>query len=105
MRPTRRTFLLSSAAGTAALCGYSRSAARPEPSERLRVGAVGVAGQGFGALRSIATGGAEIVALCDVDTRRQQVVDQRAFFKNARFLTDFRRMIDAGGLDAVMVAT
>src|SRR5262249_52354095 len=105
MRPTRRHFLLSSAVGVAAWCSYAESADKPAPSERLRVGAVGIAGQGFGDLRAIAAGGAEVVALCDVDTRRKQVVEQREHFDKAKFYTDFRKMIDAGGLDAVMVAT
>src|SRR5262245_720069 len=105
MRPTRRHFLLSSAAGVASLCGYAESADKPAPSERLRVGAIGIAGQGGHDLGEIAKTDAEIVALCDVDTKRKQVVDQVARFKNAKFYTDYRKMIDAKGLDAVMVAT
>src|SRR5262245_10534587 len=107
-RLSRRHFLMSAAAAGAAgfglrpLLGESK---KPAPSERLRVGAVGIAGQGFGDLRSIADGGAEVIALCDVDTKRTDVVKQREHFKDAKFYTDFRKMIDAGGLDAVMVAT
>jgi predicted dehydrogenase len=102
--PTRRTFLLGTASAAAALCSYTHGA-DPAPAERLRVGAVGIAGQGFGDLRAIAAGGAEVVALCDVHESRDQVKQQRDHFKKAKFFTDFRKMIDAGGLDAVMVAT
>jgi predicted dehydrogenase len=103
-RPTRRHFLLGTASATAALLSYT-DGSRAAPSERVRVGAVGIAGQGFGDLRALAKGGAEIVALCDAHEGRKEVGAQRDHFKSAKFFTDFRKMIDAGGLDAVMVAT
>jgi predicted dehydrogenase len=103
---TRRHFLLSTAALGAAGFGLKPASARPlAPSERLRVGAVGIAGQGASDLAQIAAAGAEIVALCDVDTQRKQVVEQIKRHSRAKFYTDFRKMIDAGGLDAVLVAT
>ena len=106
---SRRHFLLSSAAAGAAGFGLRPSAAlaqkKPAPSERLRLGAVGVAGQGGADLGAIAAAGAEVVALCDVDTRRKEVIEQVKRYPKAKFFTDFRKMIDAGGLDAVLVAT
>src|SRR5262249_13708293 len=106
---TRRHFLLSTAALGAAGFGLRPSLAsqdkKPAPSERLRVGAVGFGGQGSGDLSAIASAGAEIVALCDVDERRKDVASHRERFSKAKFYADFRKMIDAGGLDAVMVAT
>lgn len=105
---TRRHFLLTAAAAGAAGFGLKPSHAadkKPAPSERLRVGAVGIAGQGGHDLSQIAGAGAEIVALCDVDTKRAQVVAQIKKYPKAAFYTDFRKMIDKGGLDAVMVAT
>jgi predicted dehydrogenase len=101
---TRRTFLLGTATATVALCSY-RHGSIAAPSERVRVGAIGIAGQGFGDLRAIAAGGAEIVALCDVHEARKEVQQQITHFSKAKFYTDFRKMIDAGGLDGVMVAT
>ncbi len=103
---TRRTFLLSSAAAGLA-AGVSTAAAprRLAPSEKLRVGAIGIAGQGAHDLDAVKAAGAEIVALCDVDTQRKQVLSQRKVYASAKFFTDFRKMIDAGGLDAVIVAT
>lgn len=103
-RPSRRTFLLGTASAAVATFSYAHGATLA-PSERLRVGAVGIAGQGFGDLRAIAAGGAEVVALCDVHESRKEVQDQRKHFSKAKFYTDFRKMIAAGGLDAVMVAT
>ncbi len=107
-RPTRRHFLLSTAAAGAAGFGWRPSLAfakKLAPSERLRIGAIGIAGQGFSDLRTIAKAGAEIVALCDVDETRGEVAAQRERFSTAKFYPDYRKMIDAGGLDAVMVAT
>ena len=107
-RSTRRHFLLSTAAAGAAGFGLGPALGAPRklpPSERLRVGAVGIAGQGQSDLDAIAAAGAEIVALCDVDTQRKEVVAQRKRHAKAKFHTDFRKLIDAGGLDAVMVAT
>jgi predicted dehydrogenase len=100
-RLDRRRFLLSATVATLGL----RSVSARRDTDKLRVGAIGIAGQGFSDLRAIAAAGAEIVALCDVDTKRDQVVEQIKHFSKAKFYTDFRKMIDAGGLDAVMVAT
>lgn len=105
---TRRHFLLSSAAAGAAGFGLRPSPAfarKLAASDRLRVGAIGIAGQGASDLGPIAAAGAEIVALCDVDTQRPEVVAQRKRYPKAKFYADFRKLIDAGGLDAVMVAT
>ena len=103
-QPSRRTFLLGTASATVALCSYQHGSIAA-PSERVRVGAIGIAGQGYGDLREIAAAGAEIVGLCDVHESRKQVQEQIKHFTKAKFFTDFRKMIDAGGLDAVMIAT
>ena len=116
-RVNRRFFLLSAAAAGAAGFGVRPSLAfakKLAPSERLRVGAIGIAGQGGSDLSAIAAAGAEIVALCDVHEGRVEVrnkkkvypiAEQRKTYPKAKFYTDFRKMIDAGGLDAVMVGT
>jgi predicted dehydrogenase len=103
-RLTRRTFLLSAAAASVTAHASARPR-RPAPIERLRVGAIGIAGQGGGDLNQVANAGAQIVALCDVDTERKEVIAQRKTYARAKFYTDFRKMIDAGGLDAVIVGT
>ncbi|MFM7149787.1 MAG: Gfo/Idh/MocA family protein, partial [Gemmataceae bacterium] len=108
-RVSRRHFLLSAGAAGAAGFGLkpspSQAARKLAPSERLRIGAIGIGGQGAGDLNAIAATGAEIVALCDVDEDRGEIVGFRKRFDKAKFYPDFRKMIDAGGLDAVMVAT
>src|SRR5262249_49354012 len=74
------------------------------PSERVRVGVVGIGNQGafnWGELAGKTD--AQIVALCDVDERMTAAA--RKQFPKAVFFTDFRKMIDAKGLDAVLCAT
>jgi predicted dehydrogenase len=104
-RLTRRHFLQASAA--ASLAGTFSFAADKKlpPSERLAVAAVGIAGQGGSDLGAIAAAGAEIVALCDVDTKRKEVGQMRERFPKARFYPDYRKMLDQKGIDALMVAT
>ena len=65
---------------------------------------VGVGNQGaynWGQLAGVPN--CEVVALCDVDERMTAAA--RKQFPKAAFYTDFRKMIDAKGLDAVVVAT
>jgi predicted dehydrogenase len=104
MRISRRRFLqATAAAGLSAPLVRVARAARPPANERLAVGVIGVAGQGEHDWKNIAAGGAEIVAWCDVDENRTGTA--RKFAPDAKFYTDFRKLIDHKGLDAVMVAT
>jgi predicted dehydrogenase len=102
-RLSRRGFLASSAA----LAGFPHivraDKKKPPASERLTVGVVGVAGQGGYDLREVAKAGAEIVALCDVVENRAEAA--RKEFPKANYFTDFRKMLDMKGIDAVVVAT
>jgi predicted dehydrogenase len=105
-RLSRRRFLQTTAlAGAAGLsASLARAAAKKLPaSERLAVGVIGVAGQGEYDWTNIVAGGAEVVAWCDVDESRTKKA--RETFPHAKFYTDFRRLIDQKGIDAVLVAT
>jgi predicted dehydrogenase len=96
---SRRHFLMSAA--TAAL---SAPLLRAAPSERVRVGVVGVGNQGaynWGQLAGVPS--CEVVAICDVDER--MTAGARKQFPKAVFFTDYRKMIEAKGLDAVLCAT
>lgn len=67
----RRHFLMSSAAATTAL----KSSSLASPNDTIRVGIVGVRGQGNSHIREYAgMKNVEIAAICDVD---EQVLDQR----------------------------
>jgi predicted dehydrogenase len=83
-----------------------RSAAddtKPSANERVHVGVIGVAGQGEYDWTEVDKAGAAIVALCDVAEKRTGKVRER--FPEAKFYSDFRRLLDQKGLDAVVIAT
>src|SRR2546423_5833347 len=91
-RLSRRSFL-HTAAGAALSAGLlAADQKKPPASERLRVGVIGVTGQGGGDMDQVAAAGAEVAALCDVDERRAGPVRER--FPRAAFYTDFRRLVD-----------
>ncbi|MBL9163831.1 MAG: Gfo/Idh/MocA family oxidoreductase [Planctomycetaceae bacterium] len=76
------------------------------PEQKLRIASVGVGNKGRDDLECIASApGAEIVALCDVDTNFLGSA-QQAFPKAAPF-RDYRVMLDklGKGIDAVIVST
>lgn len=75
------------------------------PSERVALGGIGVGGMGGGDVAKMATLGAEVVALCDVDLERARATFDR--FPKARRYRDFREMIAAEGdrIDAYTVST
>ena len=62
------------------------------PSEKLRVAAIGAAGRATSNINGLADAGAEIVALCDVDTRRTDAMRKK--FPNAPFFTSHTEMMD-----------
>jgi predicted dehydrogenase len=101
-RLSRRTFLQTTALTLAPALSRADEPKLPA-SDRLRVGVIGLAGQGKYNWGQVSKAGAEIVALCDVDENRAG--DARERFPKATFDVDFRRMLDRKGLDAVVVAT
>ncbi len=70
-------------------------------SDKLNVGVIGVGGQGGYSVGGVS--GENMVALCDVDAKILGGVAEK--FPGAKTYSDFRKMIDAGGLDAVCVCT
>jgi predicted dehydrogenase len=105
-RISRRRFLQTSAALGAAGWGAGLLPAagqKGSPNEWLHVGIIGVAGQGEYDTNGVVGAGVEVVALCDVDERRAGRARER--FPRAKFYTDYRRLIDAKGPDAVVIAT
>jgi predicted dehydrogenase len=103
---SRRRFLARGAAATALFQVVPGSVlglngAEP-PSERLNIGAIGVAGQGRSNLNQLASH--NIVALCDVDWAHAAGTFKA--FPKAKQYRDFRKMLDeVKELDAVIVAT
>ena len=74
------------------------------PSGKLNIAGVGVGGMGQNNVAKCADAGANIVALCDVDSKYSAGVFKK--YPNARQWTDFRKMLDEQkDIDAVVVAT
>ena len=101
----RRRFLTAAGMGVAALgagfLGYRRYR-EVTPGDRLVVGFIGVGGQGGYNLAQVSEH-AYVAALCDVDEGR--AANAREVFPHATFYTDFRRLVEQKGLDAVVIAT
>jgi predicted dehydrogenase len=105
---SRRQFLRRSgslAAGGAAApylipSGVLASDARPGANDRIGVGYIGVGRRG-NQLMGLPPEG-RIVAAADVDRRRAEAV---AAARKCRAYTDYRKMLDADDIDAVVVAT
>lgn len=102
-RLSRRRFLQTGSAAALSASMMLAEDKKPPASERLRVGIIGVAGKGESNWQAVAAAGAEIAAICDVDETRIDKI-QMAHPK-AVFFTDFRELIDAKGIDAVVVST
>jgi predicted dehydrogenase len=104
MLTSRRTFLQAAAAAAT----YRAYAATP-PSDRIRVGFIGLGNQGTGRLRQfLKQQDVVAAAVCDVDqTRldRASGVVSAAQGQKPEAYRDFRRLLDRKDLDAVMVGT
>lgn len=98
MPVSRRQFLATSTAAFVATPFFVRAGSL---SEKLRIGVIGVANRGNDNLGGVAH--EEVAALCDVDASFLAGAAQR--FPRARTYRDYRAMIAAGGLDAVVVST
>ena len=73
------------------------------PSERVRVGAIGVGGRGTLLLQQLPES-AELVALCDCNESRAEQFKAKAHGQWPVY-QDFRRILDRKDIDAVIVAT
>ncbi|MFO0909603.1 MAG: Gfo/Idh/MocA family oxidoreductase [Isosphaeraceae bacterium] len=104
----RRTFLAAGAAGLVAATGPARSG-RAAPADRVRIAVIGVRGRGADLAREFAAdGGADVVALCDIDDAsfaKPLKALESAGKKAPRIEKDFRRLLDDREIDAVAIAT
>jgi predicted dehydrogenase len=104
----RRTFLKRAAAATAAfqvvpghVLGLN---GQTPPSGRLNVAGIGVGGMGGNNIAKCAEAGANIAALCDVDTGYAAKTFKK--YPQATVYTDYRELLDRQkDIDAVVIAT
>ena len=105
---SRRTFVQMAAAGLSLAATPPGRASAP-PSDRIRVGFIGLGGQGTGRLNQFMKhSDVDAVAVCDVDRthldRAVALVEKTQGHKPEAF-GDFRKLLETKDLDAVMVAT
>jgi predicted dehydrogenase len=102
-RTNRRRFLKNSALAGVGL--WVASGATPgqgrSPNEKLNIGIIGSDGRGAANTASVAS--ENIVALCDVDDLRLAKAAQK--YPAATKYSDWRKLVDQKGLDAVVVST
>lgn len=100
---SRRDFL--GAAGAAALSAraYSQVAGA---GNRLRVGVIGCGGMAMGHMKTLLkmreSDNVEVAAVCDIYEKRLQ---QAATLTGARAFKDYRRLLEEGDIDYVLIAT
>ncbi|HEY0622819.1 Gfo/Idh/MocA family oxidoreductase [Sphingomonas sp.] len=109
---TRRAFIdgvlkATAAAGMAAAAPWAVSAAGAEPvaGDRVRLGVIGTGDRGRTLIRNILkTRNCTVAAICD--NFEPHLTKGRALVSpGTRAFADHRAMLDAGGLDAVVIAT
>jgi len=104
---SRRDFMNRAAAAAATFTVVPRyvlgGKALAAPSDKLNIACIGIGGRGGSNLNGVSR--ENIVALCDVDTRRTGKTFKN--YPNAKRYTDFRRMLDEmdNHIDAVVVST
>jgi predicted dehydrogenase len=109
---TRRSFIdqvlkASAGAGMAAAAPWAAFAAGAEPAQkdRVRLGVIGTGDRGRTLIRNIAkTRNCTVAAICD-DYDPHLAKGRALVAANTPAFTDHRAMLDAGGLDAVVIAT
>jgi predicted dehydrogenase len=112
---SRREFLhsaskagLTVAAGLAApniFLNRTRAATGENPSEFVRIGFIGLGGQGSGNLRAMMK---NAVAVCDVDKTHLQAARQSVEKANGlpcAAFSDYRKMLEDKSIDAVLIST
>lgn len=100
-----RTITLAALVGPNVFLNHTRAASGQNPSEFIRVGFIGVGGQGNGNLGRMIK---NAVAVCDVDRSRAESAQARVEKTNQRpcaVFSDYRRLLDDKSIDAVVIST
>jgi predicted dehydrogenase len=103
---SRRVFLAGSAVMAAGLASAAENGKKKKVSanETVNIAGVGIGGRGRSNLKELAAAGANIVALCDVDS--ELAAKTFAAYPKATQYKDYRVMLEKEkGIDAIMVAT
>jgi len=107
---SRRQFLKSSAVAAGAAIAWptivpSSVFGADVPSNRIRMGCIGMGGQGTGNMRGFkGKSGCDVVAVCDVDNGHREKARQIAGLGASSSYNDFRELLARDDIDAVSVA-
>jgi hypothetical protein len=107
----RRDGRLAPPRGAAAALGHGPAVGKGVigANDRIRVALVGVKGMGAGHIKHILEGmpdaNVQIAAVCDVWEKARLTAKEAACLQPDQVYADYRRMLDAKDLDAVIVAT
>ncbi len=110
----RRDFLRTSIAGGAILAippslYRATFAADVPPSEKVRIGFIGVGGQGVANMKGLMKlPTASVVAVCDVDTKHLKAASgdvEKTTGKVPVSFSDHRKLLESKDIDAVLIAT
>ena len=105
----RREFLYAAGAAAALLqaetAGALTGGQPPASIDKIRVAGIGIGSQGGSDVDAVAAEGANIVALCDVDSKYAAKKFEQ--YPNAKRFTDYRKMLDEMGseIDGVVIGT
>lgn len=111
MNHSRRQFIRSASAmvAGAGLLSTIPAFARPlAPSDRIRIGAIGINGMGWSDLTALLHHpAAECVALCDVDNRvlARRAAELAKKGIKVKTYTDYRKLLEDKSIDAVVIGT
>ena len=110
LKPTRRTFVKSTAALGVGFWAGGGVAAKPSISalEEIKFGCIGVGGKGSSDsadANNTERNQSKVIAVCDIDEKILGKVDKK--FPGAKKYFDFRKMLDEMGksIDAVTIST
>lgn len=102
IQTNRRSFLKRSGATLAGLSAAPAFLSSAAPNRKVAIACVGAGGKGWSDMLELAPGN-EIVAVCDIDEERLARATNE--FKSAKGYTDWRKLLEQKGIDAVMVTT
>jgi predicted dehydrogenase len=107
---SRRKFLKQTAIASTGVFWIAKTSwSKISPNEKLNIGVIGTANRAMENMNEMGRessqpGASEnIVALCDVDKKYLSV--GKAKFPEAKTYTDYRRLLEQKGIDAVLIAT
>ena len=108
-RLNRRRFLKTTAAAVGAAAGTQlfhapNILAQPAPNSKLNVAVIGPANQGWNSVNEILKLGENIVAFCDVDSKRLAGAAKKVG-AGCQAFCDYRQLLQRKDIDAVIIAS